>query len=387
MGLQHAHSIEDLRRLARRRLPRGVFDFFDGGAEDETTLRANREGFERIRLRPRLLVDVQQPDLSTTILGARAAAPIVIAPTGAIGAGWPNADVAIAKVAARLGIPYTLSTAATNTIEEIAQQAGGRLWFQLYVIRDAVFRDKLVQRAAAAGYEALVVTVDLPTAGKRERDLRNRFTVPLRANWTTVRDFASHPAWCWQMLRHGQPRFENLRDYEGASDTGAAIAAKVAHSLDASFDWAALQRLRDAWAGKLLVKGVARGEDAARLAGLGVDAVWVSNHGGRQLDGAMATADALPEIAQALGGRVPIVIDSGVRRGVDIVKAVALGAQAVAIGRATLYGAAAGGEPGAERALAILTEELRRAMQLCGTPCVADIGPELLQSGNGMART
>ena len=386
MGLQQAHSIEDLRRLARRRLPRGVFDFFDGGAEDETTLRANREGFERIRLRPRVLVDVQQPDLSTTILGARAAAPIVIAPTGAIGAGWPNADAAIAKVAARLGIPYTLSTAATNTIEEIAQQAGGRLWFQLYVLRDAAFRDKLVQRAAAAGYEGLVVTVDLAAAGKRERDLRNRFTVPLRANWTTVRDFASHPAWCWQMLRHGQPRFENLHGYEGASDTRAAIAAKVAHSLDASFDWAALQRLRDAWHGKFLVKGVARGDDAARLAGLGVDAVWVSNHGGRQLDGAIASADALPDIAQAVGARVPILIDSGVRRGVDIVKAVALGAQAVAIGRATLYGAAAGGEAGAQRALAILTEELQRAMQLCGTPRIADIGPELLQSGHGGPR-
>lgn len=379
MGLQQAHSIADLRRLARRRLPRGVFDFFDGGAEDETTLRGNREGFERIRLRPRLLVDVQQPDLATTILGLRAAAPIVIAPTGAIGAGWPNADVAIAKAAARLGIPYTLSTTATNTIEEIAQQAGGRLWFQLYVLRDVAFRQKLVERAAAAGYEGLVVTLDLAAAGKRERDLRNRFTVPLRANWTTVRDFASHPGWCWQMLRHGQPRFENLAGFEGATDPKAAIAAKVAQSLDASFDWAALQRLRDAWPGKLLVKGVARGEDAARLAGLGVDAVWVSNHGGRQLDGAIATADALPEVAQAVAGRVPILVDSGVRRGVDIVKAVALGAQAVAIGRATLYGAAAAGEAGAERALAILTEELRRAMQLCGTPRISDIGPELLQ--------
>jgi (S)-mandelate dehydrogenase len=379
MGLTDAHSIEDLRRMARRRLPRGVFDFFDGGAEDETTLRANREGFERIRLRPRLLVDVQRPDLSTTILGAAAAAPLVIAPTGAIGAGWPNADVAIARVAARLGIPYTLSTTATNTIEEIAQQAGGRLWFQLYVLRDAAFVQKLVQRAAAAGYEGLVVTVDLAVGGKRERDLRNRFTVPLRPNWTSARDFATHPGWCWQMLRHGQPRFENLNGFEGATDPRAAIAAKVAQNLDASFDWAALQRLRDAWSGKLLVKGVARGEDAERLASLGVDAVWVSNHGGRQLDGAIASCDALPEVAQAIGGRVPVLIDSGVRRGVDILKSVALGAQAVAVGRATLYGAAAAGEAGAERALAILTEELRRAMQLCGTPRVADIGPELLQ--------
>jgi isopentenyl diphosphate isomerase/L-lactate dehydrogenase-like FMN-dependent dehydrogenase len=180
------------------------------------------------------------------------------------------------------------------------------------------------------------------------------------------------------MLRHGQPRFENLAGFGGAIDTRASIAAKVAQSLDASFDWAALQRLRDGWKGKLLVKGVARGDDAARLAVLGVDAIWVSNHGGRQLDGAIATADALPEVVRAVRGRVPLLIDSGVRRGVDIVKAVALGAQAVAIGRATLYGAAAGGEAGAERALAILTDELKRAMQLCGTPRIADIGPGLL---------
>lgn len=376
--LAQAHSIEDLRRLARRRLPRGVFDFFDGGAEDETTLRANRESFERIRLRPRLLVDVQQPDLSTTIMGRAAAAPIVIAPTGAIGVGWPNADVAIARVAARLGIPYTLSTTATNTIEEIAQQAGGRLWFQLYVLRDEAFRDKLMRRAADAGYEGLVVTLDLAAGGKRERDLRNRFTVPLRPSWGTVCDFAAHPGWCWRMLRHGQPRFENLAGFAGAIDTRASIAAKVAQSLDASFNWAGLQRLRDAWRGKLLVKGVARGEDAARLATLGADAVWVSNHGGRQLDGAIASADALPEVLQAVQGRVPVMMDSGVRRGVDIVKAVALGAQAVAIGRATLYGAAAGGEPGAERAIAILTDELKRAMQLCGTPRVSDINRGLL---------
>ena len=383
MGLSDAHSIEDLRQQARRRLPRSVFDFFDGGAEDEITLRANREGFERIRLRPRVLVDVERPDLSTAIVGGPAAAPIVIAPTGAIGAGWPNADVAIARVAARLGIPYTLSTTATNTIEEVAHQAGGRLWFQLYVLQDASFVQKLLRRAAEAGFEGLVVTVDLAVGGKRERDLRNGFTVPLRPDWATARDFASHPRWCLQMLRHGQPRFENLAGFEGTADPRAAIAAKVAQNLDASFDWAALQRLRDAWGGKLLVKGVARGDDAVRLAGLGIDAIWVSNHGGRQLDGAIASADALPEVVQAVAGRIPVVIDSGVRRGVDIVKALALGAQAAAVGRATLYGAAAGGEAGAERALAILTEELRRAMQLCGTPRVADVGPELLQTGAG----
>ena len=366
--------------MAQRRLPRGVFDFFDGGAEDETTLRANRQGFERLRLRPHLLVDVQNPDLSTTIAGGPSAAPIVIAPTGAIGAGWPQADLAIARVAARSGIPYTLSTTATSSIEEVARHAGGRLWFQLYVLRDKDFTAGLVQRAAAAGYEALVVTLDLAAGGKRERDLRNGFTVPLRPSWRTARDVATHPAWCWQMLRHGQPRFENLVGFDGSSDPRASVAAKVGQGLDASFDWAALQRLRDQWPGKLLVKGVTRAEDAERLAGLGVQGVWISNHGGRQLDGAIASADALPEIAHAVRGRVPVLIDSGVRRGVDIVKALALGAQAVAIGRATLYGAVAAGEAGAERALAILTDELRRAMQLCGTPRVADIDARLLQT-------
>ncbi len=376
--LSNACSIEDLRGLARRRLPRGVFDFFDGGADDEITLRANREGFDRLRLRPRVLVDVHQPELSTAIAGSASAAPLVIAPTGAIGAGWPGADVAIARVAARLGIPYTLSTMATSSIEEVAAE-GGRLWFQLYVLRDQVFAQRLLQRAHQAGYEALVITLDLATGGKRERDLRNRFTVPLRPNPRTVADFASRPAWCLQMLRHGQPRFKNMAGFDGDADPRASIAAKVGQALDASFDWDALSRMRDRWPGRFMVKGVSRGDDAARLAAMGVNAIWVSNHGGRQLDGAVAAVDALPEVVAAVQGRAAVLLDSGVRRGTDIVKAVALGAQAVAIGRATLYGAAAGGEAGAQRALQILTEELRRAMQLCGTPRIADIDASLLQ--------
>lgn len=382
--LRHAHSIEDLRRIAQRRLPRGVFDFFDGGAEDEVTLRDNRAAFERVRLKPRVLVDVQSPDLTTQILGAPAAAPLVIAPTGAIGAGWPGADIAIARAAARLGIPYTLSTTATSSIEEIAQKAGGRLWFQLYVLRDRAFTSLLMARAAAAGYEALVVTLDLATGGKRERDLRNRFTVPLRPGLRAALNFAAHPHWLWQMARHGAPRFENLRGFGGGTDAGVSIAAKVGQSLDAGFDLPALQRLRDQWPGKLLLKGIVHEADAALLAGIGVDGLWVSNHGGRQLDGCIAAADALPGVVRATGARVPVLVDSGVRRGVDIVKAVALGAQAAAVGRATLYGAAAAGEAGAQRALDILVDELRRAMQLCGTPRVADIGAGLLSSAAGI---
>lgn len=374
-----AHSIEELRSLARIRLPRGVFDFFDGGAEDESTLLANRQAFESVRLRPHVLRNVQQPDLSAPIFGVQAAAPMVIAPTGATGIGWPHADIAIARAAARLGIPYTLSTAATASIERVANQAGGRLWFQLYILRDLAFTLALMGRAEAAGYEALVVTLDMATGGKRERDIRNGFMVPLVPHWRTAVDFIAHPRWCWQMVRHGQPSFENLRGFGGGSHGGMSIAARAAQNLDASFDWDALQSIRDRWRGKLLVKGVTRAEDANRLVAMGLDGIWVSNHGGRQLDGCVASAEVLPEVVEAVRGRVPVLVDSGIRRGVDVVKAIALGAQVAAIGRATLYGVAAAGEAGAERALEILTDELRRAMQLCGTPTISDIDGRLLQ--------
>lgn len=370
--------MDDLRELARRRLPRGVFDFFDGGAEDESTLHDNRQAFDRVRLLPRVLVDVSAVSLATTIVGGPASAPMVIAPTGAIGAGWPQADLAIARAAAKMGIPYTLSTTATSSIEAIAEGAGGRLWFQLYVLRDRDFTRRLMERARDAGYEALVVTLDLATGGKRERDLRNGFTVPLRPGLRLAADFAAHPMWLWQMLRRGTPRFENLNGLGGMASSGASIATKVGQNLDAGFDWAALQRLRDAWPRKLIVKGVLRGDDAARLADLGVDAIWVSNHGGRQLDGAIAALDALPGVVSAVRQRVPVILDSGVRRGSDVLKAVALGAQAVALGRATLYGASVAGEAGAARALEILSDELRRSMQLCGVARVADLRPDFL---------
>jgi len=376
-SLAQAHSIEDLRVLAKRRLPQGVFDFFDGGAEDEVTLKANRTAFERVRIVPRVLVDVHRPELETEILGLPSSAPLVIAPTGGIGAGWPQGDLLIARAARRAGIPYTLSTAATSSIEAIAE-VGGRLWFQLYVLRDSAFTDHLIERAKACGYEALVVTVDLATGGKRERDLRNRFTVPLRPGPRMIGSFAVHPAWWWRMLRHGTPRFENLTLLRGISSPATPIAVKIAQNLDASFDWTALQALRERWRGKLIVKGVAHPDDAARIAGLGVDAVWISNHGGRQLDGGVASLEALREIVHSLEGRAAVLLDSGIRRGVDILKARALGAQAVGIGRATLYGVAAAGEAGADRALQILTDELRRAMQLSGVRRVADINQGLL---------
>jgi (S)-mandelate dehydrogenase len=371
-------SIDDLRRLAKRRLPRAVFDFIDGGAETESTLRANRTAFERVRFLPKVLVNVSQVDTATTILGGPSKLPIAIAPTGAVGFGRRGGDIAIARAAAAFGIPYTLSTTATTSIEQIAREAPGRLWFQVYVFRRRDFTLGLIERARAADYEAIVVTVDLAVGGKRERDMRNDFSVPFRFTRRNLLDFATRPAWAFDMLTRGMPVMENLVGFESEAASTAAIAASVGRNMDPSFDWDGLKAIRDKWPRKLIVKGVERADDTERLAAMGCDGVIVSNHGGRQLDGACATLEALPAVARAAGKRMSVFVDGGVRRGGDAVKAVALGAEAAMIGRATLFGACAGGESGAVRALEILRDELVRTMQLCGVTRVGAIGPELL---------
>ena len=371
-------SIDDLRRLAKRRLPRAVFDFIDGGAETESTLRANRAAFERVRFLPKVLVDVSKVDTSTTILGGPSKLPIAIAPTGAVGFGRRGGDIAIARAAAAFGIPYTLSTTATTSIERIAREAPGRLWFQVYVFKRRDFTMGLIERARAADYEAIVVTVDLAVGGKRERDMRNDFSVPFRFTRRNLLDFATRPAWAFDMLTRGMPVMENLIGFENEAASSAAIAASVGRNMDPSFDWDGLKAIRDKWPRKLIVKGVERADDTERLAAMGCDGVIVSNHGGRQLDGACATLDALPAVARAAGKRMSVFVDGGVRRGGDAVKAVALGAEAAMIGRATLFGACAGGDAGAVRALEILRDELVRTMQLCGVTRVGAIGPELL---------
>ena len=304
--------------------------------------------------------------------------PIVVAPTGAVGFGWRGGDVAIARAAAQAGIPYTLSTTATASIEGIANEAPGRLWFQAYVLRKREFTFSLIERARQAGYEALVITVDLPVGGKRERDFRNDFSIPFRYTRRNLLDFARRPVWALEMLLRGIPVMENLIGYTAEATSAAAIASSVGGNYDPSFDWDSLKAMRDGWPRKLIVKGVTRPEDAERLAALGCDAIVVSNHGGRQLDGGVATADALPAIARAVGSRVDVLVDGGIRRGRDVVKALALGARAVMIGRATLYGACAGGEAGAARALAILRDELERSMRLCGVRSVREIAVDLL---------
>ncbi|MDH4322634.1 MAG: alpha-hydroxy-acid oxidizing protein [Betaproteobacteria bacterium] len=376
--LERAHNIEDLRRMARRRLPRAVFDFFDGGAEDEVSLRENRAAFERVRLLPRVMVDVRQVDTGIELFDVRANLPMAIAPTGAIAAGRNGADLMLARAARAAGIPYTLATPAGNSIEEIADKAGGRLWFQLYVLKSKQFREGLIKRAHAAGYEALLVTVDLAVGGKRERDLRNHFVAPFRPDWRNARDMLFKPAWLLDMARNGLPTIKNLEGMKRSSAKITDIAAWVGRELDATFDWQQLDRIRELWPGKLLLKGVVRADDARKALALGCDGVVVSNHGGRQLDGAIATLDALPAVAKAVGTKMTVLLDGGVRRGVDLLKARALGAQAVLTGRATLFGVMAGGEPGAKRAIDILGGEFERALQLCGVSQAEDIGAELV---------
>lgn len=368
-----AYSIEDLRRAAQRRLPRAIFDFFDGGAEDEVTLRENRAAFERTRLMPRVLNDVAAVDLATVLVGGPSAMPLAIAPTGAVGFGRRGGDIAIARAAAAAGIPYTLSSTATASIESIAKAVPGRLWFQAYILRNKPFLHAMIERARAADYEALVITVDLPVGGKRERDFRNHFSVPFKFTPRNILDFACKPGWVADIVRHGMPVMENLVGLDAAASNSTAIASSVGRNYDPSFNWDSLQKIRDNWPRKLIVKGVVSPEDAARLADMGCDAIVVSNHGGRQLDGGIATYDALPGVVRAINGRIPVLLDGGIRRGSDIFKALGAGAQGVLIGRATLYGVAAAGEAGAQRALSILTDELTRTMQLCGVRTVDQI--------------
>jgi (S)-mandelate dehydrogenase len=376
--LTAAHSIEDLRLAAQRRLPRALYDFFDGGAEDEVTLRANRQAFQDLRFRPQVLRNVSVIDTQREVFGRIIAMPMATAPTGALGYGYPGADVAVAKAAVAAGIPYILSSTATASMERIAKAVQGRLWFQPYTLKDKDFFFGLIRRALAADYEALVITVDLPVGGNRERDRRNHFSVPFKFTGHNLWDFASKPAWWSRIARHGMPVMENLLGLAAHQTSASALASSVGRNHDTGFDWAALQQVRDLWPRPLVLKGILHPADAERACAMGCDALVVSNHGGRQLDGAVASLHALPDVLRAVRGRIPVWVDGGVRRGQDVVKALALGAHGVLIGRAMVYGATATGQAGAQRALAILKDELIRTMSLCGTSSLSDIRAELL---------
>ncbi len=381
--IRQAYTIEDLRLAAKNRLPRGVFDFYDGAAEDEDTLKNNLSAFKTQRWRPHVLRDVSQVDPSGSVFGAGIGLPLAIGPTGGAGFGHPLADLALAKAAAQFNIPYCLSTSATTSIEAIAEHAPGRLWFQAYVLSDQVHFWKLQQRALSAGYEALMITVDLAVGGKRVKDHHNHFSLPFRLSGRNLMDMLSRPRWLLRMMKHGFPVMENM---VGASAPKASpmkslsgLGSSVGKNYDPSFDFERLKEVRQRWPKKLIVKGVQRGDDAAQLVDLGVDLIVVSNHGGRQLDGAQASLEVLPEVLASVAGRVPVWVDGGIRHGGDIAKALSLGASGVLSGRATLYGAVAAGHEGAHQALSILSDEFLRTMQLCGVCRVKDFQSDLLQ--------
>ncbi len=369
--LAGAASIADLRVLARRRAPRAVFDYTDGAAGDEFALRRSRQVYERLEFIPQVLQDVSAVDTSTVILGRPAAAPFGFGPTGFTRMMHTEGEPAVARVAERAGVPYALSTMGTTSIEDLAAAApDGRRWFQLYLWRDREASRDFVARAQACGYEALMLTVDTPVPGPRLRDVRNGLTIPPSLSLKTFAEGALHPAWWFDFLTTEPLEFASLRHSEGT------LAELVARLFDPAASIADLAWLRSIWSGPLIVKGILNAADARTVVDDGADAVVVSNHGGRQLDRAATTLEALPSVVDAVGDRAEVYVDGGIMSGSDIVAAVALGAKAALVGRAYLYGLMAGGERGVDRAAEILSKEVKRTMQLLGARTVADLGPQ-----------
>ncbi|MFQ5891157.1 MAG: alpha-hydroxy acid oxidase, partial [Gemmatimonadota bacterium] len=343
--MKHLITIEDARQAARRRLPRAVFDFVDGGAGDEVTLRRNRVAFEQLTFRPRVLVDVSKRDQTTTVLSESLEMPVLISPTGLAGICWRRGEIEAARAAHRMGTIYTLPTHSTCSIEEVARAAPGPLWFQLYVWQDRDLTRSFVERAQAAGYRALILTVDVPLVSTRERDVRNGFTAPPRITIRNCLDTIRRVRWIRNVLFGPRLTLANLVAAPGASRTDIVTLGLIAErQFDPAVTWSNLSWFRSLWAGPLLLKGVLSADDARRALDHGVDGLIVSNHGGRQLDGAPASVEVLPEIVDAVGGKAEVLMDGGIRRGADVVKALALGARAVMIGRPHLYGLAVGGQ-------------------------------------------
>jgi L-lactate dehydrogenase (cytochrome) len=372
-------TIDDLRRAARRRLPRPLFDYIDGGAEDEVTMRANAADFERYRFRPRALVDVSRRDQSTTVLGIPIQSPLILAPTGFTGMFWPRGEAVAARAAGRKGVIFTASTMSICSMEEIAEAATGPIWYQLYVWRDREIVRMLIERAKAAGYRALVVTVDTPVLGQRERDVRSGLVLPPRITVRNVLDTLRRPAWLRGFLTHPRPTFGNFVGMPGVEHDAVSLAAFTTKQFSAAIGWDDVDWYRTMWPGPIALKGIMSAADARRAAERGVEAIIVSNHGGRQLDHAPSPIEVLPEIVDAVAGRAEVILDGGVRRGSDVVKAVALGARACMIGKAFNYGVAALGERGVELAIDILSREIDRTLALIGRPTLGALGREAIQ--------
>jgi L-lactate dehydrogenase (cytochrome) len=363
---QRITSIEELRALAKKRVPRMFYDYVDSGAWTGSTYEANQTDFGRIKLRQRVAVDMSNRSLATTMVGQQVSMPVALAPTGIIGMQRGDGEILVARAAEKAGIPYTLSTMSVCSIEDVAENTQTPFWFQLYVMKDRDFIGRLIDRAKKAGCSALVLTLDLQIIGQRHKDIKNGLTTPPRPTLENILNIATKPRWCLSMLGTKRRTFGNVVGHAPGADNMRSISLWIAEQFDPKLSWDDIKWIRDRWGGKLILKGILDPEDAERALQTGADAMIVSNHGGRQLDGALSSIAALPSIVRTVGNRMEIFLDGGVRSGQDVLKAVALGARAVFIGRAFLYGVQAFGGEGVTLALDIIRKELDTTMALCG---------------------
>ena len=376
--MRHVADIEDLRNLARARVPRMFYDYADSGSWTESTYRANEVDLGAIKFRQRVAVDIRCRSIAGTMLGAPVAMPVALAPTGLTGMQHADGEILAARAAEKFGVPFCLSTMSICSIEDVAAATSRPFWFQLYMMRDRGFMENLIGRAKAAGCSALVVTLDLQVMGVRHKDARNGLSAPPRLTFANMANMATKPRWCWHMLQTKRRGFGNLIGHaEGVSDMGS-LSSWIAEQFDPSFTWDDLAWIRERWPGKLVLKGIMDVDDARAARDAGADAIIVSNHGGRQLDGAPSSIAALPTIARAVTDDIEVWMDGGIRSGQDVLRALALGAHAVMIGRPFLYGLGAMGEAGVSRALEIIARELDLTMAFCGLTDLSNAGNKLV---------
>ena len=372
--------IEDLRELAKKRVARAIFDYVDCGSYSECTLRANRADLESLALRQRVGIDVDRRSTRASMIGHEVTMPVALAPTGLTGLNWADGEILAARAAERFGVPFTLSTMSICSIEDVADAVRKPFWFQLYVMRDRGFAASLIERARAANCSALMLTLDLQIQGQRHRDIKNGLAVPPRLTAATFWDILKKPGWALNVLRGKRKSFGNLEGRIPEGKNLTTLSQWIAGQFDPTLSWKDVEWVKKLWGGKLVVKGILDAEDAKIAAGVGVDAIVVSNHGGRQLDGAISSIRALPEIAEAVQGKTEVWVDGGIRSGQDVLRALALGADATMIGRAFLYGLGAMGEAGVTRALEIIRAELDVTMALCGLRDIKDASPAILRA-------
>src|SRR5690242_3653796 len=378
MSMKHVTCIEDLRQLHKRRVPKAFFDYADRGSYTEDTLRANTEDMQQIKFRQRILVDVSKRNLSTTILGEPAAMPLVLAPVGLLGMQHGDGEIHACRAAQAAGIPFTQSTMSICSIEDIAAAVDKPFWFQLYVMKDRGFIKALIERAIAAKCSALVLTVDLQVIGQRHQDIKNGMTVPPEWSLSKFIDFASKPAWVAGVLRGKRKTFGNLAGHLKIDQDITSLSTWINSQFDTTLSWKDVDWIRSIWPGKLVLKGILDVEDAEIAAKSGAQALVVSNHGGRQLDGAPSSIEVLPEIVDSVGSQMEVMFDGGIRSGQDVMRALALGAKSCMIGRAYAYGLGAAGQEGVAKAISVIAKELETTMGLCGVNTIAEIGDQVI---------